>query len=377
MAEWRLIAQDLESGALLGVPPMISWKSSDDLNDAGSFDATIPMYGLDEAVRNRLLIDATHPPTVTLLAERNGVPLFTGVPWRSKWNAESNTIDVAGRNLLSIWDHVPQRVTYAPVNVCQLTIFRELVTATPTPDINLITHGESCPVLRTRDYQGVAGKLRGESLRELSAVLNGFDFDFRSEYAAGQIERHLRLYYPRRGAVGSDLRFRDPGNAELLGVEDDGTQTAAWVQGTGGEADTPIEVIVPPGAGRGLGYYFNRRDVTELSTLTEIAEGELRDRTAPDRYVLDLRIDPADPMQPWGSWDLGDDCAVVIDNTPRFPAGVDGTPGLVVGRRIVSHVWEMNADGETLSLRLAHLGAVRGRQRDDTETRLRALEGTR
>jgi hypothetical protein len=64
-----------------------------------------------------------------------------------------------------------------------------------------------------------------------------------------------------------------------------------------------------------------------------------------DDIVLD--VDPDDVSWPWGSWDLGDECRVVIPAglSPWWPDGYSEV------RRIVGHRWTFDADsGESLQV---------------------------
>lgn len=420
---WRFLAFDLVTEASLGELAVSDWRSSDDLNDAGSFDATLvlddpaavmtvvpaelltvdgePLTDDGEPIlasaaievireRNTNTIEACRPGKTLIVAERNGVPLFSGIPWRRKYTAATRTFHVAGRGLGSYFDHFTQGVDYSPAGIDQLIVFNILaVGATADTDIGIIDHGETSGVVRDREYLRLSGKTRGELMRELSSVIDGFDFDFRTEYNDDTPERHMRLFFPRRGrtATESNVQFRIPGNASLVSVDEDATNIAATIQAVGaGDGVTLIEQTVTSTDLPTAGYPNYRavsahKDILELATLVETANAELRDRSVTDRETFVINVDHTSTMQPFGSWELGDDCNLIVEDDPRFPAQNDGSAGLSTTRRIVSHIWNVNADGETLNVGLDLVTAVRRSSTrapsidPESDSRLRALEG--
>jgi hypothetical protein len=427
---WRFLAFDLVTEASLGELTVAEWRSTDDLNDAGSFDATLildepaatfsvitqpaelltdddgavltdddgdPLLAVAEEEmqvtreRNVATIEACRPGKTLIVAEREGEPLFSAIPWRRKYTAATRTFQIAGRGFGSYFDHFTQGTDYTPVGIDQLIIFNILAVGA-TGDI--ITHGETSGQVRDREYLRLAGKTRGELMRELAAVIGGFDFDFRTEYDGDTAERHLRLFYPRRGrpATTSEVQFRIPGNASLISVDEDATNIAAEVQMVGaGEGVTLLETTATSTEMTVAGYpnyrtQLARKDISVLDTLVQTADAELRDRSVVDRETFVIDVDQFSEAQPFGSWDLGDDAYLVIEDDPRFPAQTDGSPGLVTTRRIVSHTWSVTGPegNERLEVGLDLVSAVRSDRRPalvgvvdagDVDKRLRELEG--
>lgn len=420
----RFLAFDLVTEAALGELAVSQWRSADDLNDSGSFDATLilddpaatitvvsaepltddgePLTDDGELLlmaaaeievvreRNTATIEACRPGKTLIIFERNGIPEFSGIPWRRTYSAESRTFKIAGRGLGSYFDHFTQGVDYSPAAIDQMIIFNILaVGATDDTDIGIIDHGETSGVTKSREYLRLAGKTRGELMRELATTIDGFDFDFRTEYNGDTPERHMRLFFPRRGlaATESNLTFRIPGNASLVSVDEDATNIAAQIQAVGAGSDvTLIEEVVASTELPAAGYpnyraFSAHKDIPDVDQLVEIADAELRDRSVTDRETFVININPDDEMQPYGSWDLGSDAYLVIEDDPRFPAQTDGSPGLVTTRRVVSHTWNVDAAGETLNVGLDLVSAVRWSSPrtpsidPESDTRLRALEG--
>jgi hypothetical protein len=265
---------------------------------------------------------------------------------------------------LSYFDHfiIPTRLTYGypSASVDQLTIFQNLVADLflryDGSAIGLTVHGETSGVTRDRTYEVFDVKPYGEAMVQLSAVENGFDVDVRSELNAGALERHLRLWYPRRGrtTAASGLQFRTGSNAVLFATTEDATGLLGklTILGAGDGASMLTAQAAnndlvtdgwPPYSGS-LAF----KDVSILATLQAHANKELaiRSKTEADEYGV--QIDPEFSDQPWGAWDLGDDVSLVVEDDPWYPTQSDGSPGLVVERRITSHEWKFGKQGESL-----------------------------
>lgn len=378
---WRYLAYDLVTEAFVTELTASAWSSTDELNGTGAFSATIL---LDDTTT----LTGTTPAKTLIVAERDGVPEFAGIPWRRRYDANTRSLTVAGAGLLSFFDHLKPGADYTPTNVDQLTIFATL--AARGSEIGIVTHGETSGRLRTRsNYLRLANKRPGEFMRELAAVVDGFDFDFRVEYIADAPVRTQRLFYPRRGrsVATSNVRFRVPGNASIVAVDEDATGIASEVVAFGAgvgvdmiesvRSSTDLLAAGYPAYGATVSY----KDVSSQTTLDEHVAAELRDRSAVDVETFTLEVDPSDIGHPYGSWTLGDDAYIIIEDDPRFPAQSDGTPGLVRSRRIVSHTWDVSGSGEELSVGLDLITAVRsvassGAGVDpDVDRRIRSLEG--
>ena len=90
----------------------------------------------------------------------------------------------------------------------------------------------------------------------------------------------------------------------------------------------------------------DRTDITTLGGLEDQVTGQLLADNESDSDEMVLEVDPNDALWPWGSWDLGDDCHVIIE------PGVSGwwPDGYNAERRIVAHRWTVNEEGERLSI---------------------------
>jgi len=400
MPEWRFTAYDLRTQAKLTDLNVAAWASTDVLEDSGDFSATIELDGATtstvtvvaalpltdddgevltdddgealladpepttfQTARRTVVADSTRRGRSVIVAERDGVPAFTGIIWRRQYDARSRTLKVAGRGLRSYFDHFSQTTALTYAGVDQFAILKGLVDFVQNQagaNIGVEIPAAASGVLRDRVYESFSGKYVGELMRELSNVVDGFDYDIRTEYEAGLAARRLRRFYPRRGRTfeATGLRFRAPGNAVLFDMSEDASNMATVVTALG--AGDGADMLVTTAAQTSLvnagwpAYSVTRahKDVTNLNTLAGHAGAAAARLSGVDDESFSVQVDPTFPGQPWGSWDLGDDCQLIVDDDPLFPAGDDGSPGLVSNRRVAAHSWSVQGSSEQLTVTL-------------------------
>jgi len=364
--DWRFTAYDLRTGVKLTDLNVASWSSTDVLNAAGDFSATLELDGQAKTAttsRRTTVADSTRRGRSVIVAERDGVPCFSGIVWRRQYDTSSRTLSVAGRGLASYFDHYSQTtaLTYAAVD--QFAILQALVDFVQNQagaNVGIEIPAATSGVPRDRTYEPFSGKYIGELMRELSNVTNGFDYDIRTEYDAGAVVRRLRRFYPRRGRTfdATGLRFRSPGNAVLFDVSEDASDMATVVTALG--AGDGTDMLTTTAANTELvnagwpAYSVTRayKDVSVLATLAQYAGADVARLSGVDDESFSLQVDPTFSGQPWGSWDLGDDCQLIVDDDPLFPAGDDGSPGLVRERRVTAHRWSVQGSAEQLTVTL-------------------------
>lgn len=403
MSEWRFTAYDLRSGEKLTDLQVQAWQSSDVLSDAGSWSATVNVDGqaagsatvqsaqplLDDDTEEVLLdddtshilvgdvedytfttsrrtsvADSTRKGRTLIVAERDGSPVFAGIVWRRRYNAQSRLLELAGSGILSYFDHWVPGLTVTYTATDQFAIVRALVArvqAAAGGDIGLEVTATNSGVTRDRTYPRHDGQTFGGLIRNLSQVENGFDIAGRVEYNAGSVERWLRMWYPRRGRdiSATSLQFRAPGNAVLFDMAEDATDMAVTVNALGA-GDGP-DMLIAPASRTDLidagwpGYTTTRayKDVTNYATLAAHARADVERLSGVEDEEYRVRVDPTDVSRPWGSWDLGDDAVLIVEDDPMYPANDDGTPGLVSLRRVVAHDWSVTDSSEELFVTLA------------------------
>lgn len=359
MAAWEWRAYDLGSGAALGSIDMAGWSHTDTLNDSGPFNAT--MEGRDPDIR-RDALGATTVDKSVIIPIRDGVPFgYAGVVWRP------DPPDLAGASLLSYLDAQVLDTTKTYAAVDQHTLIADLVNWVQSQtggnaQIDTSQVGTS-GVLRDQTWNIWEEKNVGEAIRQKGDNIGGYDFDVRVEYDAGVLTRRLRLWTPRRGRVYVDSQTNPTfelggknGNVRSVpAMPRDGLQMATKVVALGEEIDPATHerlravsirsdllalgwpLLTPPSARLDLS------DVKELTTLQAHADGHAALYGMAEIDEIELEVDPDDETWPLGSWELGDDCRVII------PAGV--YPWLPDGfeeiRRVTAHRHAVNAEGET------------------------------
>lgn len=364
MADWKWRAYDLKTGVPLGSLEMAEWAHTDTLNDSGSFSAT--MIGRDDAHRRDELA-ATRIARSVIVPVRDGVPLFSGIVWAS------NPPTLAGSGLLSHFDRQPLYTTkqYLTPGTDQHTIIKELVDWVQANggDIQVDTSqvGPS-GVLRIQTWNAWELKIVGEAIRQKGDNLGGYDFDVRTEYLDGVLTRRLRLWTPRRGRAYIDSTVNPTftvggrrGNARAVpSIPRDGHDMVTHVYATGEEIDPntherlvaqSVRADLGAAGWSRLGTVIDRSDVKVQATLQAHADGYAYLHGAADVDEIVLEVDPDHEKWRWGTWDLGDDCAVNIEPGPGVPWLPDGFREI---RRITGHEWTWSS-GKGAKL-LVHTG---------------------
>lgn len=352
MADWEWYSYDLATGDPLGRLTFTEWSSVDLLNDAGEWSGTLDLSGRSRQVD---VINATTPARSLIVARRDGQTVGHGIVWRR------NRVDgmIAGAGLLSYFDRRYIRSTFTKTNLDQHTLARNLIATAQAAgggniQIDTSTDTVLAGVTRTRTWQPQDDKNLGGALRDLSGVIDGPDFDIRVEQDG---VRRLRLWSPRRGQQtrASSPRFVLGVNAlDIAGVDEDGVEFATSVTAFGEEINATTRERLTATATNAdqiaAGYplldtTLDKSDVREQTTLNAAATGTVR-RVGQMTSVLTVTVDPDYRGFPWGSWDLGDNCRIII------PPGIE--PGLPTGlnevRRIVEHRWSVGSDGEQLNI---------------------------
>lgn len=367
VAEWEWRAYDLASGAPLGLIEMADWSHTDILDDAGSWTAT--MAGRSSAIR-RDYLTATMPGRSVIVPIRNGVPLgFAGIVW------SRDAPRIAGAGLLSYFDRQPLNTRKAYVASDQHSVIKDLIDWVQTNGGNIGVDTSQVTlsgVVRTQTWEKWEEKNVGEAIRQKGDNLGGFDFDVRVEYDAGVLVRRLRLWTPRRGRSYLDAQasptFRLDGRRgnvrDVPSVPVDATKLSTNVYAKGQEIDsTTHEVLLAESVRTDLlaagwprlGEVQTFSDIKDSTTLQQHADGiaYLYGPTDVDEIVL--TVDPDGEPWQWGTWDLGDDCAVYIPPGDAVPWMPDGYADI---RRVKSHEWSWSpTTGESLKV---HTGRLLG-----------------
>lgn len=367
MADWRWRAYDLASGAPAADLRLTSWSCEDKLNDAGDWSATLEPRS---AVLDRQSIDATLPGRSLVVPFRDGMPLGGGDPTGGYagvvWSADLP--DIGGSSLLSYFDRQPLSATKAYAGIDQHAMMADLVDWVQANGGNVqvdTSQVTDSTVLRDQTWYSWEQKNVGEAFRQKADNLNGYDFDFRVEVDVGEVVRRLRMWTPRRGRVyvhkqnpvfivGRNARtipaVPADGGAMVTEVRAVGAETGVTFPTADGEVRERLEAVAYRTDLLAAGYprlveVLDRNDVSDLGTLQAHADGWAYFYGAAPIDEIVLEVDPDDRTWPSGTFEVGDDCMVVIpDDVPWWPSGLQEV------RRIVALRRNVDAAGERLQV---------------------------
>lgn len=378
MAEYRYLAYDLRTNQFRRELPLSNVSYSEQLNSDGEFSASLDLAtttGTGASI-SRDLVDATIPRRTRLIIERDGQIVWSGIIWtRRRSNGSSGIVDLAGFDLMSYFGRRRLTVTRSYAGVDQLAVARDLITwaeSQPGGDILVQTGSETSGVLLTRDPLAYGHEYRNiaDLINELAGAETGFDWSISTAWdPTGVPTYRLELHYPRRGrtALAADLVFFKSGNngGNLIDweLEEDGLDSALTVYGLGaGEGETMIQTVATRTALLDAGYPLTEatisyKAVTDVSALVGLAAAEVAERSE-DRRTLSITVDPDDVSVPFGTWVVGDDARIVIDDDLMFPASGDA-PGYEATHRIVGQRVAVSDDGGPDDVTL-ELGVARG-----------------
>lgn len=365
MTGWSWRAYDLATGAATADLALAGWSHEDILDDAGQFTASLACRSV---LLDRTAITATLPTRSLIVPVRDGLPLgYAGVVWR----ADQGTI--GGASLLSYFDTQTYDDTHTFANVDQHTMMKFLVDWVQANGGNIgvdTSQVGTSGVQRDQTWYVWEQKNVGDAIRQKGDNIGGYDFDFRVELDAGELVRRMRMWTPRRGRpfqAQTSPVFTVGRNAMVVpAAPTDGTGMATHVIAVGAETGVTFSIgdaqvrerlvartirfdLLAAGFPR-IVKVLDRPDVKEASTLQEHADGyaSFYGAVAVDQIVLE--VDPDDVTWPWWTWELGDDCQLIIPDTVSWwPDGFNDI------RRIVSNRWTVDGSGEHLQVTTGRL----------------------
>lgn len=262
--------------------------------------------------------DTLGPGRTSVYVERDGVILWGGILWTLRADLVAGTMSISGEGLMSYFRRRHIRTTAPFTAVTGTSIARSLITtaqATTGGDIGLEVDASDWGPLRDRSYFGYERKPVLESIEQLSAVEDGFDFYVQHAWSASGIVNTLVFDYPSTGHPTSYV-FAVGRNCIAVGADYDGTNVATTVDALGsGEGDSaPLATVQDetllddfPVLETVLSY----NDVSSIDTLTTHAQRALTRAAGPMRHIK-LEVATSDP--PIGSYRVGDLVRVVASH---------------------------------------------------------------
>lgn len=347
MGVYTYLACDLITGRVREALQLTNVTATRELNTAGEFAAQMPLAGVAPLVA-QARVDAVDPGRSSILILRDGVPLGEWVVWEADADNDGSPYKLQGEYITSYFDQVRPTFSVAAGDLPvfgwtateQLTIAQALARQVADPITSSTAPAGSRGIALTVPAvtaSGVAidqtdwpsaGKFVGPMMGELSAAVNGFDWDVDVTYDGTSSLRSLTLSYPRRG-IDSGIVLQPAegspgGNATHVATQSTGKRLATQVIGVG--------------AGSGAGQVLTVANNTSMVAAYPLMQSVYTDTTVFDPNVLQkqanaqamnsrspllppqvtLRAD-ADPVL--GSYRCGDYVTLVLGKTTNFPNG--------------------------------------------------------
>ena len=357
---WVFYAVELTSGEVLIDLPLVDFSGEVSLT-IGTMGAKCPILDLDSAQR-QAIIESTIPGRYSILALHQGKVAGEWIIWQRTRANDLAGIELAGSETISLLD---RRVTPTRswTQTEQLDIARDLILTGfgPSPKGNgavALSFGtySASGQKRDRAYTLADGTIGGR-LKELGAVINGFDYYIQPEWveAVGQpvkVQRTAYLKYPRAGG-DYDIMLE---NATLIDFQltEDATSLASTCYAIGEDGLISTYEDDALIMAERLPYLEKSGSFTSVSVQATL-DGHARamwDDAQDAMLPGDLNV-LANRSPGIGDWSLGDIVTLVLDESVNFPFG------LRVDVRVIGwHFQQVSSGPETLILNVAQEGPV-------------------
>lgn len=382
-ARYAYLVADLRTGAVMDELPLHGVSFSTVLNDAGEFRGQLAIGDRRVSVREPQRV--TEPGRTALYVARDGVLVWGGVIWTSKYSSPERMLEIGAAGFLSYFDR--RRVlpaTYDPArdnvatlvttyeSVDQAEIARSLIRTAqghPGGDIGVQTDSVTPPgsvaspsgSAGTQAVSGVTGQPRsltyrgyelksvGEALRELAALDGGPDFLIDVAFGpGGRPVRRLQVGEPHLGQDGAPHFWEYGTNLVSYTWPQDGASMASRVFALGNGSETGQLIEVSTDVSRiDAGWPLTETEVSHIHVedrglLGSIASAELSAVARP--VVLPELVVRADRDPVLGSYQAGDHAQVVVEDG-FFPVGkqfrvrilgIEVSPGDDAGEELVT-----------------------------------------
>lgn len=338
VTNYRYLFVDLLTNTIIAELPLTGVGFTQQLNQPGNFQGHLLISGINTAQFN---VDAsTIPGKCGLYVDRNGILVWGGVIWGRTYNSQSQELSLTAQEWLSYFSHRRVNETVAYTNTDQLVIAKDLIVnaqAQPYGDIGVgyNTHGQTTSgVLIDRVYYNYELKNVFEAIQDLSRQDDGFDFviDVSYDLVTGLPRKDFNTYYPRSGVAYTTGSLTVPvfefpaGNMVEYEYPEDGSLVANTMYALGaGSNEGKLLATAADTARFAEGWALlentaNYSDITDQTVLTNLAAAQVLAVSYPP-VVLKVVV-PAYQNPEFGSYEIGDDCRVIITDD-RFPNTLD------------------------------------------------------
>jgi hypothetical protein len=350
MANYRYLAHDLRTGALLGELPLTGVRYGHKLNGAGTLSASITLGQRTTlgASLDQILLDAVTPNRTALYVARDDVLVWGGILWEHPdYDSDTRTLQIGGAEH---WSYFRRRRLRADKDYFpawdQFDLVRDLVAwaqAQPGGNIGVDTSSINLSgVTRDPEYRAFERRVIGQIVEEFAATEDGFDFAIDVAGTPGEPVLTLSLAAERgRRPEATGLVFEPGKNLGSYRWPISGTSSANSIDAIGnGEGDDMLIATSTRTELIDAGFPL-LDDVVAYKTIDDEVQLAARAASAstarawPVTTATLVNVMPSgDP--PLGSWIMGDWARFRVDDDERFPARADGSPGIDRYVRIIA-----------------------------------------
>jgi hypothetical protein len=341
MTRYTYLVADLRSGEIFDELPLTEVTFSRALNDVGELRGQLPLG--DPRVPAAEIRAMTEPARSAIYVDREGVLVWGGIIWTTRYTASTKTLEIGAADFLSYLDHrmlidldgEDGPVAHLPpitfTDTPQLEIVRGLVDyAQRTPPGNIGLEVVTPPVSsapRTVVYAPAELKKVTDAIRDLADLDGGPDFTCEVTYGPDGLPRRMvRVGDPYLGRQGTPHVWEYGVNIVDYAWPRDGAGLATRIFTVGaGSAEEQVMAFAEDTGAYERGWPIledsaSYTDVTDEAMLQSYAYAEQASRSGP--VVLAELTVRADIEPELGTYDVGDDARFVIEDT-YFPEGID------------------------------------------------------
>lgn len=308
MADYRILAADLLTGAIREEIPFTTFTWTHTLNKPGAFSGTLPL-------RHPKATRANLDPSRTLIhVERGGLIVWSGILWTVQADQASTTVTCGAEGWWSYFRRRSLRVakTYAAQDqtsgiVADLLNYAQGVAG---GNIGVALSAPASGVLRDQSYLATDRVTIGTEVERLAALQNGFDFAVEAAWSGPTVAATFTTYYPQRG-IRTQLVWDIAANIQGLSQTIDGTRQGNQVDmvGAGDGQDMLISTAVDLST-VGITYPLldfvsQHKEVTNTSTLSAHAALMLSQSSLPVEMFPGVLVNDS-PDSAIGSFRTGD-----------------------------------------------------------------------
>lgn len=346
MAEYRYLFCDALTGVLLEELPLDCQSFGQVISGAGTLTSTLPLSGITPNWRG-----ATETKRTVTIALRGGQIAWGG--WITKRRpTDGGTKAEITAETLEGWlaeQEIQSDLTFTNTDV--FDIVRGIlahVAGQAGGNMRIDAGTNLAGYTQTVTYLGKDSTKVGDAIAKLAEVAPGFEYTIRWQRTGQVFTPYMTLASPGLSSGLDAIVLEYPGNLTDYDYPEDGKAARNVLTGVGADnAGTPLLARVEDSTGElaagvprlpGQLQLKDETDQTRLTARTTTAlQAGLVDYVVP---TAELRGD-ADPQ--FGDFPLG--IAARLRATSLYhPAGVNGTPGLQVTRRVIG--WSVNPAGQ-------------------------------